>query len=173
MTEWYPQIVTSNLSRTVTRDGIAVRVKIIRTEGSKDWTLGVENGADIYWCLEESFATDAEAYAEFERVAAEEGMQTFIDNGNVNPGIEPDPEFVASNLSQTVTRDGIIVSVEISRMEGTTDWFLRVYNDEGECTHWSELFATDEEAYAEFERTVAEQGMQAFLDRGNVIPFPR
>ena len=36
-----------------------------------------------------------------------------------------------------------------------------------------ELFATDEDAYAEFERTVAEEGMRSFLDSGKVIPFLR
>ena len=40
-------------------------------------------------------------------------------------------------------------------------------------TVWDELFETDEDAYAEFERTVAEEGMQALLDKGNVIPFRR
>ena len=40
-------------------------------------------------------------------------------------------------------------------------------------TVWDELFPTDEAAYAEFERTVAEEGMLAFLDKGNVIPFRR
>jgi hypothetical protein len=38
---------------------------------------------------------------------------------------------------------------------------------------WDELFATDEGARAEFERTVAEEGMRSFLDSGKVIPFPR
>ena len=32
---------------------------------------------------------------------------------------------------------------------------------------------SDEEANAEFERTVAKEGMQAFLDKSNVIPFRR
>jgi hypothetical protein len=38
---------------------------------------------------------------------------------------------------------------------------------------WDDLFATDEEAYAEFERTVAEERMRTFLDSGKVIPFAR
>jgi hypothetical protein len=49
----------------------------------------------------------------------------------------------------------------------------RVVNSAATSTVWDELFATDEDAYAEFERTVAEEGMQAFLDKGNVIPFRR
>jgi hypothetical protein len=38
---------------------------------------------------------------------------------------------------------------------------------------WDEQFSSDEEAYAEFNRTVADEGMQTFLDQGNVIPFRR
>lgn len=92
------------------------------------------------------------------------------------------PGFVTSNLSRTVTRDGITVRVNIVRMEGTTDWFMGVASAANEFA-WDEPFATDEEAYAEFERTAAEEGMQTFLDSGeegmetfldsgNVIPFP-
>ena len=33
-------------------------------------------------------------------------------------------------------------------------------------------FPTDEAAYAEFERTVAEEGMRTFLDNAKAIPFP-
>lgn len=36
---------------------------------------------------------------------------------------------------------------------------------------WNETFLDDEEAYAEFERTVAEEGMEAFLDQSNVVPI--
>ena len=36
---------------------------------------------------------------------------------------------------------------------------------------WDDLFASDDEAYTEFERTVAEEGIRTFLDKENVIPF--
>jgi hypothetical protein len=48
-----------------------------------------------------------------------------------------------------------------------------VVNAVNTCIVWDELFATDEDAYAEFERTVAEEGMRTFLDNGKVIPFRR
>jgi hypothetical protein len=48
-----------------------------------------------------------------------------------------------------------------------------VVNSAATSIIWDELFASDEDAYAEFERTVADEGMQAFLDKGNVIPFRR
>ena len=38
---------------------------------------------------------------------------------------------------------------------------------------WDDLFASDDEAFAEFERTVAEEGMRTFLDKSNVIFFCR
>ena len=86
---------------------------------------------------------------------------------------ERDPEIVYSDLCRKVTRDRITVEVVISRLEGASEWSLEVVNDKGTSTVWEELFATDEDAYAEFERTVAEEGMRTFLDDGKVIPFRR
>ena len=48
---------------------------------------------------------------------------------------------------------------------------MEVVNAKNTSIVWDELFATDEDAYAEFERTVAEEGMRTFLDSGKVIPF--
>lgn len=84
-----------------------------------------------------------------------------------------DPNIVKSSLSRTVTRDGITVRVEIIRLEGETGWSLEVVNAKNTSTVWDDLFATDEDAYAEFERTVAEGGMRTFLDSAKVIPFRR
>ena len=85
---------------------------------------------------------------------------------------ERDPNIVYSSLSRRVTRDGITVKVEIV-LEGETEWSLEVVNAKNTSIVWDELFPTDEDAYAEFERTVAEEGMRTFLDSGKVIPFPR
>lgn len=46
-------------------------------------------------------------------------------------------------------------------------------NEIGTSTVWDALFDTDEEAFAAFQITVEEEGMEAFLDRANVIPFRR
>ncbi len=60
-------------------------------------------------------------------------------------------------------RDKLVtVEVEITRLEGETGWSLEVVNAKNTSIVWDELFATDEDAYAEFERTVAEEGMRAF-----------
>jgi hypothetical protein len=86
---------------------------------------------------------------------------------------ERDPNIVYSGLSRKVTRDGITVEIVIIRLEGEMEWSLEVINAANTSIVWDEPFATDEDAYAEFERTVAEEGMRTFLDGGKVIPFRR
>lgn len=65
------------------------------------------------------------------------------------------------------------VGVNIVRLEEEKVWSLEVVTADGASTVWQEQFASDEEAYAEFERTVSEEGIKTFLDQGNVIPFRR
>jgi uncharacterized protein len=84
-----------------------------------------------------------------------------------------DPNIVTSGLSGVVTQDGIKVEICIYRLEHEKTWTLEVVNAVGTSVVWDEQFSSDEEAYAEFKRTVADEGMQAFLDQGNVIPFGR
>ena len=50
---------------------------------------------------------------------------------------------------------------------------MEVVNSSGTSIVWDDLFPSDEEAYAEFERTVAEEGIRTFLEGGKVIPFRR
>jgi len=38
---------------------------------------------------------------------------------------------------------------------------------------WDDPFESDEAAFEEFERTIAEEGLEAFLDDARIIPFPR
>ncbi len=87
--------------------------------------------------------------------------------------IERDRKIVESGLSRTVTKDGVTVEVSIIRLEGETEWSLEVVNDKNMSIVWDDLFASDDEAYAEFERTVADEGIRTFLDSGKVIPFRR
>ena len=84
-----------------------------------------------------------------------------------------DPKIVRSELSRTVRNDGIAVEVSIIRLEDESKWSLEVVNAAGTSAVWDDLFASDREAFSEFERTLAEEGMQAFLDKSNVIPFRR
>lgn len=84
-----------------------------------------------------------------------------------------DPNIVTSGLSRTVTVDGVTVVVNIYRLEHDRQWALEVVNEVGTSTVWDAPFDTDEEANDAFQLTVAEEGMEAFLDRTNVIPFRR
>ena len=86
---------------------------------------------------------------------------------------EREPNIIHSGLSRTVKKDRVTVEVSIIRLEHETEWSLEVANAAGTSIVWDDLFASDDEAYAEFERTVAEEGMQAFLDKSNVVPFRR
>jgi len=86
---------------------------------------------------------------------------------------ERDPNILNSGLSRKVARDGVTVDVSIIRLEHENEWSLEVVNSANTSIVWDELFPTDEAAYAEFERTVAEEGMHAFLDSAKMIPFRR
>ena len=83
------------------------------------------------------------------------------------------PNLVRSGLSGIVSKDDITVEVFIYRLESESKWSLEVVNDAGTSIVWDDLFDRDEDAYAEFQRTVEEEGMRAFLDNQNVIPFKR
>ena len=84
--------------------------------------------------------------------------------------IERDPNIVKSGLSRTVKKDGVTVEVSIIRLEHETEWSLEVINSGGTSVVWDDQFVSDDEAFAEFERTVAEEGMRTLE---NVVPFRR
>jgi hypothetical protein len=85
-----------------------------------------------------------------------------------------DPEIIYSVFCREVTVQGATVEVSIVRMEHENDWSLEVVNGNGTSTCWQDTFSSDIEANAEFERTLKEEGIQAFLDdAGNVVPFPK
>ena len=83
------------------------------------------------------------------------------------------PNLVRSGLSGIVSKDNVTVEVIIVRLENEPKWSLEVENDAGTSIVWDDLFDSDDEAYAEFQQTVEEEGMRAFLDNKNVIPFKR
>jgi hypothetical protein len=80
------------------------------------------------------------------------------------PTNDNDPEIENSPLCEKVTRDGITVDVQIYRLVGRYEgWSLEVVDEEGSSTVWDDRFATDVAAYAEFERTIDEEGIETFL----------
>ena len=83
------------------------------------------------------------------------------------------PNLVRSGLSGIVSKDNVTVEVIIVRLESESNWSLEVLNNAGTSIVWDDLFDSDDDAYAEFQQTVEEEGMRAFLDNQNVIPFKR
>ena len=83
------------------------------------------------------------------------------------------PNLVRSGLSGIVSKDNVTVEVIIVRLESESNWSLEVLNNAGTSIVWDDLFDSDEDAYAEFEKTFEEEGIRAFLDNQNVIPFKR
>jgi hypothetical protein len=79
--------------------------------------------------------------------------------------LNEDPDIEESPLSGIVTRDGVVVRVEIYRLvEGDESWTLEVINHEGRSTVWEDRFATDKEAYAEFYQTLETDGIRSFSE---------
>jgi hypothetical protein len=90
--------------------------------------------------------------------------------------VDRDPNIVISGLSGEFAKDGMTVEVHILRLEQEATWTLEVVNSSGTSIVWDDPFASDEQAYAEFRRTVAEEGMKAFGDetvQSNIVPFRR
>jgi len=80
-----PNIVTSGLSGSVTRDGITVDVNIVRLEDQLGWTLEVVNAKGTSTVWDDLFNTDEEAYAEFLQTVSDEGIATFLDQATIIP----------------------------------------------------------------------------------------
>ena len=72
------KLITSRLSRTITRDGITVDVHIFRSEGEPEWTLEVvdQDGASTVW--EDTFETEQDALNEVFQTIAADGMSSFV-----------------------------------------------------------------------------------------------
>lgn len=85
----------------------------------------------------------------------------------------PDPNLVDSGLSQRVTVDGHDFQIEIYRLEYDTQWSLEVVDEDGTSTVWDDLFDSDQTALDEVLKTIKEEGLSAFRDSENVVPFPK
>ena len=84
-----------------------------------------------------------------------------------------DPNIVFSGLSTTNSECGLDLRIEIYRLENDPSWSLEVVDQDGTSTVWDDLFDTDQEALDEALKLIREEGAAAFLNTGNVIPFPR
>ncbi len=84
-----------------------------------------------------------------------------------------DPNLIDSGLSQRTTVEGHEFRIEIYRIETEPKWSLEVVDEEGTSTVWDDFFDTDQAALDEVLRAIAEEGLAAFQENPNVIPFPK
>jgi hypothetical protein len=83
-----------------------------------------------------------------------------------------DPNIVNSGLSRRMTVEGHNLSIEIYKLECGVGWSLEVVDEEGTSTVWDDLFDTDQAALDEVLKAINEEGLSAFFESGNVVPFP-
>ena len=70
-----------------------------------------------------------------------------------------------SPLCGDVTRDGMTVRLQIYRIAGRSEgWSLEVVDHKGTSTVWDDLFATEQDAYAAFIKTLATDGIHSFSE---------
>ena len=90
--------------------------------------------------------------------------------------MEREPQLIYSPLNGDFTKDDVTIQIVIISSDIEPLWTLEVVNSSGTSIVWDLQFETDEQAFAEFRRTVEEEGMIVFSDdehASNVIPFPR
>lgn len=71
-------------------------------------------------------------------------------------------DLIYSKHCQTVSRNGKTVEVQIYS-SGKNDWILEVVDEENNSTVWDDPFATDDEAFQEFQRTLEEEGSESMI----------
>jgi hypothetical protein len=76
--------------------------------------------------------------------------------------MELEPISKASRLSQSITRDGHTVQVEIYEGDGGK-WILEVVDEFNGSTVWDDQFETDQAALDEVHKTIAEEGIGSLI----------
>lgn len=82
-----------------------------------------------------------------------------------------EPNLINSGLSRRVNVEGKEFRIEIYRLEHT-GWTLEVVDEEGTSTVWEGEFDTDEAALEEVLTAIDKEGLAAFREDPNIIPFP-
>jgi len=75
-----------------------------------------------------------------------------------------EPKITVSPLSQSFTRDGLTVDVQIYQIESSEGWTLEVVDDESNSVVWTEPFASDQAAWDEFISDVETLGLAAVMN---------
>ncbi|MCW7541657.1 hypothetical protein OOT46_28050 [Aquabacterium sp. A7-Y] len=73
--------------------------------------------------------------------------------------VENDPVVIESPLSQTISRHGVTVQVEIYE-DGKGKWILEVVDQQNTSHVWDDPFETDELALAEAIRALEEEPLE-------------
>jgi hypothetical protein len=73
-----------------------------------------------------------------------------------------DPKIIMSRHNGLFTRDGITVEVNICRLEHTK-WSLEVVDKDDNSIVWDGEFETEDEAYAEFVKSVETEGLDGVI----------
>jgi len=76
---------------------------------------------------------------------------------------EQDPKLIISARSCQYTEDGIIIDVQIYKLEDGNGWSLKLVDEENNSTVGEALFTTDEAVWQEFEAGVKEIGLVALM----------
>jgi hypothetical protein len=82
---------------------------------------------------------------------------------------DEEPDFVESPLSQSVTRNGVTVQVEIYG-DGNGRWILEIVDAENNSHVWDEPFETEQLAFSEALRALDEEPLE-FLGRPTERPL--
>ena len=72
-------------------------------------------------------------------------------------------KLVLSELSQTVSRDGTFVEIEIYRLEDGDAWTLEVVDETNASTVWDNTYPTEQAALDEALRVINEEGIRSFM----------
>ena len=85
-----------------------------------------------------------------------------------------DHNIIHSGLSGHKTIDSHSFKLCIYRLENTPEWALEIELSDGGSVVWDGTFESDDAAYAEFERTLRDEGLGAVLGTDAVVvPFPK
>jgi hypothetical protein len=71
-------------------------------------------------------------------------------------------ELIYSKHCQSVTKNNKTVKVEIYS-SGKNDWILEVVDEDLNSTLWDDQFATEDDAFQEFQRTLEEEGIESMI----------
>lgn len=86
---------------------------------------------------------------------------------------DTEPNLIISSLSRRSTWEGYVLRIEIYRLDDRPSWTLEVVNEEDTSIVWDDVFDTDRQADEKFRSTLTEEGLAAFMDDSNVVPFRR